>query len=130
MKSSAGLTLLEVLVAIVVLAVGALMAATMQTSALRASSDATALQGVTKLAERELERLRKIDLSSASNFDCQLTEEEKESYTCTIQIRSCQLTGTALSCPASSNPVADQVAVSVNGPRQKTITLRTVKARP
>lgn len=136
MKSSAGLTLLEVLIAIVVLAVGVLMAASMQTTALRASSDATAIQGVTKLAENEIALRRQINLATSpgNSTTCRSMSPVPTGYTCQAVIRPCQLTGTAssaaLSCSTSVlNPVADQATVTVSGPRAKTVTLRTVKAR-
>lgn len=143
MRSDTGLTLIEVLVAIVILAVGVLAAATMQTTALRASNDAKAIQGVTKLAEGELELRRSISLSTfpGNSTDCQSVDKDADGkpkvptgYTCGVVIRPCGLSSTtppALSCPATgvSNPVADQATVTVNGPRSKTIALKTVKAR-
>jgi prepilin-type N-terminal cleavage/methylation domain-containing protein len=131
MKSSAGLTLLEVLVAIVVLAVGVLMAAAMQTSALRASNDARAIQGVTKIAEAEIELRRQIDLTTTAGKATTCKTAVQTGYTCQVEVRPCQLSGTALSCTgvSSASADADQAVVTVTGPRSKTVTLRTVKAR-
>lgn len=144
MKASAGMTLLEVIVALVVLTLGVLAAAMMQTTALRASNDATAIQGVTKLAEGELELRRSVSLSTSpgNSPECQSVGKDNDGkpkvpvgYTCTVVVRPCQLSSTApptLSCPTSgtvTNPVADQAIVTVTGPRSKTVALRTVKAR-
>ncbi len=128
MKSSAGLTLLEVIVALVVLVVGVLLAATMQTSALRASSEAAATQGVTKFAEAEIELRRQLDLSTAASKAATCITSVTSGYTCQVQVRACQLSGSSLSCTGTGSD-ADQVKVTVGGPRQKTVTLTTVKAR-
>lgn len=128
MKSSAGLTLLEVIVALVVLAIGVLLAATMQTSALRASSDATAVQNVTKLAEAEIELRRQVDLTAPAGKAATCITSVTQGYTCQVQVRACQLSGTSLSCMGTGSD-ADQVKVTISGPRQKTVTLTTVKAR-
>ncbi len=139
MKSTQGLTLLEVLVAIVVLAVGVLMAAAMQTSALQASNDATVIQTVTKLAEGEIAYRRQVTLTASPGnaTTCQAVLPLPTGYSCAVVIRPCQLVTTsttaAMSCPTTgsvSSTDAHQVAVTVNGPRSKTVTLRTVKAVP
>lgn len=127
MKSTAGMTLLEVLIAIVVLAVGVLAAAAMQTNALSATNDARAIQGVTKLAEEKIEFHRQLD------YNDPLTERNPEceapgGYTCTIEVRACQLSGSTLSCTGFGTG-ADQITVTATGPREKTITLRTVRSR-
>lgn len=121
MKSVIGLTLIEVLIAIVVLAVGVLAAAAMQTTALRASSDAKAIQDVTEFAEREIELLRQSEPSPGTK-DC-----SKSPYTCTAVVRACQLSSSNLTC-AGTGTDAHQITVTVTGPREKTITLKTVKA--
>lgn len=128
MKSSAGLTLLEVIVALVVLAVGVLLAATMQTSALRASSDASAVQGVTKFAEAEIELRRQIDLTASAGKAPTCITSVTSGYTCQVEVRACQLSGSSLSCSGTGSD-ADQVKVTVSGPRSKTVALTTVKAR-
>jgi prepilin-type N-terminal cleavage/methylation domain-containing protein len=131
MNSAKGLTLLEVLVAIVVLAVGVLMAAAMQTSALRASSDASAIQGVTKIAEAEIELRRQIDLTTTAGKATTCKTAVQTGYTCQVEVRPCQLSGTALNCTGvgGSSADADQVVVTVTGSRSKTLALTTVKAR-
>lgn len=130
MKSSTGLTLIEVLIAIVVLAVGVLAAAAMQTTALRASNDARAIQGVTKIAEAEIEFRRQIDLTTPAGKGTTCKTAVTTGYTCVVDVLPCSLSATALSCSSSASaPVADQATVTVDGPRSKTITLRTVKAR-
>lgn len=131
MKSVTGLTLIEVLIAIVVLAVGVLAAAAMQTTALRASSDSRAIQGVTEFAEREIELRRQFDLNSAAgrSTTCTSVTPTPTDYTCGVLVSACQLSGSSLAC-AGTGTDADQIVVTVTGLRGKTITLRTVKARP
>lgn len=143
MKSTVGFTLIEVLVAIVVLAVGVLAAAAMQTSALRASNDARAVQEVTKLAEGEIAFRRQIDLETNSGnlSTCQSVSSLPSGFSCQVVIRPCRLVTTAgtpptvaMDCPTSgsvalADQVADQATVTVTGLRNKTLTLRTVKAR-
>lgn len=135
MKAVAGLTLLEVLIALVVLAVGVLMAAAMQTSALRASGDAAALQGVTRVAENEIAFRRQIGYGDATtdtgaDRGPACLTAPPEGYECRVDMRYCALLGAALSCSVGAAPRdADQITVTVGGPRGKTITLRTVKAR-
>lgn len=130
MRSETGLTLIEVLIAIVILAVGVLAAATMQTTALRASNDARAIQGVTKTAEAEIEFRRQIDLTATAGQEPTCKTTVATGYTCVVSVVPCSLSAAALSCSSGvSSPVADQATVTVNGPRSKTITLKTVRAR-
>lgn len=131
MKSTVGMTLLEVLIAIVVLAVGVLAAAAMQTTALRASGDAKAIQDVTEFAEREIELRRQLDLSTTAgkSATCTSVTPLPTGYTCAVEVRACQLSGSSLNCTGTGTD-ADQITVTVSGLREKTITLRTVKARP
>lgn len=150
MKSTRGLTLLEVVIALVILSVGVLMAAGMQTNALQASSDATAIQSVTKVAESELEFRRKIDLTLAIGkaTTCMHADTDgvpntdgssdglPSGHTCKVVVATCTLdaltpSGTRLACPpvAAGPLVADQVTVTITGSRSKATTLRTVKAR-
>lgn len=130
MKSSTGLTLIEVLIAIVILAVGVLAAAAMQTTALRASNDAQAIQGVTKTAEAEIEFRRQIDLTATAGQQPTCKTAVATGYTCVVSVVPCSLSAGALSCSSGAlSSVADQATVTVNGPRSKTITLRTVRAR-
>lgn len=140
MKSTKGLTLIEVLIAIVILAVGVLAAAAMQTTALRASSDAQVIQGITRLAEGEIAYRRQVNLtvSPGNSTVCPIALTFPTGYSCQIAIRPCQLVITAttpptatMSCPTTgsvSSTDAHQITVTVAGPRDKTITLRTVKA--
>jgi len=122
MKSTSGLTLIEVMIAIVVLAVGVLAAASMQTTALRSSNDARAIQAVTEFAERKIELLRQSEPTSGTT-DC-----SESPYTCTAVVRACQLSGSTLICTGSGTD-AYQITVTVTGLREKTVTLKTVKAK-
>lgn len=133
MKTTKGLTLLEVIIAIVVLAVGVLAAAAMQANALSATNEARAVQDVTEFAEREIELRRQFDLSTTVGkaTTCTSVVPLPTGYTCAVEVRNCSLSGTALSCStgAVTAPAADQVTVTVTGPRETSIVLKTVKAR-
>lgn len=146
MKTSSGFTLLEVLVAIVVLAVGVLAAASMQTSALSASNRSRIAQEVTNTARTEAERQRQFIRSgtapATSPANCLSTLPP--GYICTTPSTVGNVTVTIVPCRivSGSNPlrlsctttetgpvVADQVTVGVSRPQAAPVSLRTVIAR-
>ncbi len=124
MKSSRGLTLVELLVALVVLALGVLAAANMQVGALNASSGAAISRQLTKLASAELELQRQL-AAPTSRQSC--LSGSKTGYTCVTTVLPCSLTGTTFVCAASASPVvAYKVRVVTNGPRAGSFTLSTL----
>ncbi len=132
MKASSGFTLLEVLVAIVVLAVGVLAAASMQTSALSASSRARIDQEVTNTARTEMERQRQFMRSGTapapSSPACLSTVPS--GHTCTLAVAPCRIISGALKCANGTGPVvADQVTVGISKPQATPVSLMTVIAR-
>lgn len=131
MKASAGLTLIEVLIAIVVLAVGVLAAASMQTGALSASNRARVAQELTNTARTEMERQRQFVRPGVDPApDCLSKDIVPSGYTCTVTVAPCRIVSSALSCTSGTEPVvADQVFVRVVGPQSSTAELRTVVAR-
>lgn len=134
MKTSSGFTLLEVLVAIVVLAVGVLAAASMQTSALSASNRARVAQEITNTARTEAERQRQFVRSGTSPAPASpaCLSAVPTGYTCTVAVVPCRIANTppALICATGTGTVvADQVTVSVSRPQASTVQLKTVIAR-
>lgn len=136
MRDSQGLTLIEVLIAIVILAVGVLAAASMQTSALSASNRARVVQELTNTARTEMERQREFVRSGTSAAAASPTclSTAPSGYTCTVTVAPCRITTAttppSLSCSTGTNTVvADQVTVSVSRPQTTAVTLRTVIAR-
>ncbi len=135
MRASQGLTLIEVLIAIVVLAVGVLAAASMQTGALSASNRARVSQELTNTARTEMERQRQFVRPGVDPApDCLSKNTVPSGYTCTVTVAPCRVTTTtspSLSCGTGTGTVvADQVTVSVSRPQTPAVTLRTVIARP
>lgn len=126
MRSKAGLTLIEVMGAILIMSVGVLMAAAMQTSGLQASSKAIAVQNVTKRAEAEMNFQRALVDPLPT---CQTLNDS--AYTCTITFTPCFLVNTAtqLQCvdPPTAQVVANLIRVTVADKRGNAITLRTIK---
>lgn len=133
MKASAGLTLLELLVAIVVLAIGVLAAASMQTSALSASNRSRIAQEVTNTARTEAERQRQfVRFGTAPAPPSPVCLSSVPSgYTCTVTVAPCRIVSGALTCmtTATGPVVADQVTISVSRPQNSPVLLRTVIAR-
>ncbi len=135
MRDSQGLTLIEVLIAIVVLAVGVLAAASMQTSALSASNRARVAQELTNTARTEMERQREFARPGIDPApECLSKNALPSGYTCTVTVAPCRITTAttppSLSCGTGTGTVvADQVTVSVSRPQTPAVTLRTIIAR-
>lgn len=113
-----GLTLVEVIIAIAVLAIGILAALALQSNALRASSTARAIQEVTKIADAELVVRRQ----GGTGTGC-LTAAPA-GYTCTLVVQPCQVVSGAFSCGSGS--AAQLLTLTVAGPRDQSITVSTL----
>lgn len=137
MKTSPGFTLLEVLVAIVVLAVGVLAAASMQTTALSASNRSRIAQEMTNTARTEAERQRQFARPGTASAEASpaCLSTVPTGYTCTVVVVPCRIVSGSnplrLSCATTETGpvVADQVTVSVSRPQTAPVSLRTVIAR-
>ncbi len=132
MKTSAGLTLIEVMIAMAVLSIGVLAAASLQTTSLSASSKARIIQEVTNTARTEMERQRQFVRTGTgpapASPSCLSTAPT--GYTCTVTVVPCRIVSNALSCgPGNGTVLADQVTVRVVGPQASSVELRTVVAR-
>lgn len=133
-SKTAGLTLIEVVVAVFVLSVGVLAAAALQGSALQSSRHASITQQLTHLAEGELERQQRTLQSSlavpATSASC--ASEDHPGYSCNVDITPCHFANGTLQCSASTpaNLIkAYEVSVSVIAPQHSTLTLRTLVRR-
>lgn len=126
MRSNQGITLAEVLIALVILTLGVLAAADMQLSALGTSSRAAVSQQLTKLASAELETQRQL----ATPRDQQgCLSGELTGYTCTTTVSPCSLGTSEFTCAAGvSSALAYSVRVVTTGPRASSFTLSTLIA--
>lgn len=124
-----GLTLIEVLIAVMVLGVGVIAAASMQTTSLKASSTARIVQEVTNAARTEMELQRKQVRGSLSAAPEPCLSNP--SYKCEVVVVPCRLISGVLSCSMaqSGTVVADQITVTVVGPQASEVRLDTVVAR-
>ena len=140
MKASTGFTIVELLIAIVIISVGVIAAVSLQTTALRASAKARNIQEVTNAVRTEAElqrqayRQRPAAIPASPVPQCMSTSLPS-GHTCTVRILPCRLSGTAktLSCAnvASTLPVVgDQITVRVVGPQAESVEVRTIVARP
>lgn len=132
MRRSDGLTLVEVLVALLVLAVGVIAAATMQTTALRTTNSGNVSQELTKLAEAEIQMQRQLTTPTAGNA---CLSGSKTGYSCRITIVPCQYVTASnnIACAASTpaaNRIAYQTTVIVTGPNTDTFSLSNLIVPP
>lgn len=127
-RHSEGLTLVEVLVALFILAVGVIAAATMQTTALRATHRGNIVQELTQLADAELEMQRQLETPTAGNT---CLSGGKTGFSCSTVTVPCKYVpaSTTLECAASTS-VAEQIAyqttVTVRGPNSDIFSLTSL----
>lgn len=127
MRHQAGLTVLEVVIALSILAVGVLAAAGLQASALRASRTAQSLQHINAAAQSQVNAWRGLKLTHTSPSTSTCTVDGLD---CQVTVRPCAATSGGLVCDLSSvpQPVAHSVTVTV-GNAERSLTLSTVVAR-
>jgi len=118
--TQAGFTLLEVLIAIVLVSVGVIMVISMQTTALAGSRSAKENEQATTIARTEMEFQRARSVRAAvTNQNCG-SVSGTSAFTCRVTITPCAYTAAAtgagtFACSATaSTPVADTVAVTVS----------------
>lgn len=138
MKGERGLTLVEVLIALVVLSVGVMAVASLQATALRANSRAEAIRGVTRVAQAELtwqrysevgpytaENPSPIDGASSYAYPC--LSILPADFACTFEITPCNLVSDALTCQRDVvSPLAYRIAVTASDARGTSVTLSAV----
>jgi Tfp pilus assembly protein PilV len=122
-----GLTILEVVIALLVLVVGVLAVAGLQASGLQASRTARALQNMNADARSELEVWRGAYLPylTPTSRSCTTTAAG-----CTVEIRPCVVAGQDLECDRPSVTAAAAHAVTVTVEEEgRVIALTTVVLR-
>lgn len=120
----AGLSLIEVLIAVSLLSVGVLGAAALQSSALQGTAKAESLQTITSIAEGEIYYRRQIRPTASSNNNCEAGTPS--GYSCTVDTTACTISASAFTCSDSvSFPDAYKVDVTVTGLRGDTTTVTT-----
>ena len=122
--NTTGLTLIEVLISLVIVAVGVLGAAAMQASSLSASSRASIVREATRLAESELELQR-----GAVKADCHLSDALPSGYSCLVVVTACALSEANLVCDGSTPAIADLVEAQVEGPRNTSVSVAALVKR-
>jgi type IV pilus assembly protein PilV len=120
-----GLTLIEVMVAMLVISVGVIAAAGLQTTALKNTSKAQAVNEVTKIAENEISLQRHLD-----SVDNTCETQPPSGFTCSVIIVPCSIQTGTVTCSSSvvSNVKAYKISVSVADNKQNTISLSTIVA--
>jgi Tfp pilus assembly protein PilV len=125
-RSRAGISIVEILITVVLLGVGALAALGLQVSALRASGTAESLQTLTRVAESELQFRRGIERGGATLADagtCRVFVPD--SMTCAVVVTPCALASGALTCSgvAAADATAHRVQVTTTATRGGDIVL-------
>ena len=127
--TTAGLTLVEVLVAISVLSIGILALAQLQTVALQNTARAEAINRTTRLGRGELEWQRQTALEPGSDLCSALVPEDFTG--CSVDIVPCVLVfeedgSGRLVCNPAVAPSTYRVTVTADGPRGETFSLSTL----
>lgn len=111
-----GLTLVEILIAILILAVGVIGAMLMQTTGLRATRTAQVMQDLNADARSQLDlmrlRLASEIWTSPTSTGCDI----RGTSTCSVEIRPCLVAAGTLDCQvaSTSDPAAHAVRVMVS----------------
>lgn len=126
---AAGLTLLEVLIAIMVLAIGIFALAQLQAVSLRNTATAEAINRTTRLVRGELEWQRQTALEP-DEIECSALVPE-DFGDCRVLVEPCDLIflatgGAAFECGEDVPPSSYRVSVSASGPRGQELELRTI----
>ncbi len=122
-----GLTLIEVLIALVVLGVGVAAAAQMQAASLRFSRQAEHIKTATQVAEAEVEWRRQTELEVGESLDC--ASFIPDGYSCVVQVDPCNAVGEQLELTCATglvSPVAYKIIVGVTPPNGSQFVLSTV----
>lgn len=124
-----GLTLVEVLVAIVILTVGIFALAQLQASSLRATATADAINTTTRFVRGELERQRQSAVAPVYGETCS-TDLPDGITSCLVDVEKCYLLfaeggGSQLVCGYGESilPTAYRISVTATGPMEQTLTL-------
>jgi|SRR5690606_15157554 len=115
-----GLTLVELLIALIVLAVGVLGAFAMQANGLRGTRTAAVMQTLSNMAESELQLQREFErhvTSPVTGESCR-SEFSVDGFTCEVHVYPCAFASGQLTCTDTSVgvAVARQITVRVEAP--------------
>jgi len=124
-----GLTLIEVLIAIAILAVGIMAMAQFQAASLRNTAAAESINRTTRLVRGELEWQRQTALEPATLECSSLVPADFES--CEVLVEPCSLAfaedgSSTFECGDGISPSSYRVTVTANGPRGQHLTLDTL----
>ncbi|MDZ7800519.1 MAG: prepilin-type N-terminal cleavage/methylation domain-containing protein [Trueperaceae bacterium] len=135
----AGLTLLEVIIAVAILAIGILAAAGLQTTALRTTRNVSLIQALTERANEELAFQRSVfdrDLeptAGACSSPVSDSDPYRDEIVCTVEVFDCVVTaGSSAACDDSGAGNAFLVRVTTTsplGPRE-VVLQRVLGERP
>lgn len=126
-RRTAGLTLIEVLIALMVLAIGVVAAAQLQAASLRFSGNAADLKVATEVAKSELEWRRQTALTVGADQAC--ASNLPDGYSCAVTVLPCNAVGSDFSLTCAEglvSPVAYQISVTAAGNRTAPFTLSAV----
>ena len=129
MMSQRGLTLIEILVAVMILVVGVLGAAAMQANGLRATRTAQIIQNLDADARSATQLLRqRFAFETAGSTEPSSCGAGLEN--CTVVVRPCSLNSGQLNCTSSgvSDPVAQAIEVTVTSGEHE-VTLNSIVLR-
>lgn len=130
LRAGAGLTLIEVLIAVAILAIGILGALALQTTSLQTTRQMSDVQALTQIAFRELEFQRSVfDGSPPADLDCDAglaAVGASRGYVCDVVVVDCHVAAGQASCPpAGAGPEnAFLVQVTATGPTGGSVTLQ------
>lgn len=116
MRSGSGLTLVEVIVAMAILAVGILAVFMLQATSLRGTRTAAASQTLTNMAQSELQLQREFSRhvrSPVRGETCRSLADGDDRYDCEVRVFPCELVGGSLVCRNGDVATADARQVTV-----------------
>lgn len=130
MTSRHGLTLVEVMIALFILAVGVLAAFGMQANSLRGTRAAELSQTLANMGESELQLQRQFErhvTSPVTGESCR-SIIGSAGFSCEVDVYPCSLVSGALTCSKTSvtDAVARQVTVRLSGPGNVRARVSTV----
>jgi len=129
-KTQDGFSLLEVLLAVVILGVGILGAVSLQTTSFRSTGDATRREQAMTIARTELDYQRGLSATSRLTGTRSCRSSTTSGMTCTVTVTPCVMNVTtgALTCPTTATSIIDRVSVTVTWPSNKSVTLQSLVA--
>ncbi len=126
----AGLTLVEVVIAVAILAIGVLAVFALQGNALRGTRGAVLSQEMANLAQSELQLQREFSryVSAPVRGESCRSGIPADAFECVVDVLPCELSGGSIVCRNSSvaSAVARQIDVIITGPGNAAFKASTV----